>query len=288
MMKRMKLNNVLVVLVAAGMMALLSSGSCGGDDSPVTPSGAGGDGTGGGGGHVDPVVNPDADDPSARALTVSIDESGLTYEDLTIHLSTTDYHFTKVPFGTVKVSIEDLPVSLAELKKLKLPAGMTDIHQSPYLQPILLVAAINQMDNNKTMARAMLDYVAKGCQSENRDAKLVHFPSTTPVTEYYKSDWNQLNQYISWKKVRSYLEGALYGNNFTPVEKPYVMTMTLTDYSYTADPDYVQLWVKSPQKSSPNEIGVWKYDSNSDGEFDYFFCTTYLGLIHSLGEYKTE
>lgn len=224
---------------------------------------------------------------TARALEVSIDESGLTYEDLTIHLSNgTDYIYKDAPFGTVKVSIEDLPASVAELQNLRLPGGMTDIHQSPYLQPLLLVAALNQLNYDKQTAKDMLDYVGRVTKSENRDAQMVHFPAPSePFTDYYKSDWSQANQYKKFDKVRSWLEGAKYANNYTPAEKPYVMTMEITNYSYTTDKDYVQLWINSTQLSSKREIGVWKYDSDGDDKFDTFWCSTYLGLLHSLGEY---
>ena len=63
------------------------------------------------------------------------------------------------------------------------------------------------------------------------------------------------------------------------------MTMEITNYSYTTDKDYVQLWINSTQLSSKREIGVWKYDSDGDDKFDTFWCSTYLGLLHSLGEY---
>ncbi|MDO4994475.1 MAG: hypothetical protein Q4E32_05670 [Bacteroidales bacterium] len=237
----------------------------------------------------DQAAEPDSpmQSPSARSLQVNIDESGLTYEDLTIRLSNgTNYVYKDAPFGVVKVSIEDLPASVEELKNLNLPNGMTDIHQSPYLQPILLVAALNQMNYDKETAKAMLDYVGRVTKSENRDAQMVHFPdASAQMTDYYKSDWSQANQYKKFDKVRSWLEGAKYANNYTPAEKPYVMTMEMTNYSYTSDKDYVQLWIQSSQLSSKREIGVWKYDSDGDGDFDTFWCSTYLGMLHSLGEY---
>ena len=233
------------------------------------------------------VTDETEDTPSARALEVTIDESGLTYEDLTIHLSNgTDYIYKNAPFGTVKVSIEDLPTNVAELKNLLLPGGMTDIHQSSYLQPILLVAALNQLNYDKDEAKAMLNYVGRVTKFENRDAQMVHFPDESEnMTDYYKNDWNQANQYKKFDKVRSWLEGAKYANNYTPDQKPYVMAMEITNYSYTTDKDYVQLWITSTQLSSKREIGVWKYDSDGDGEFDTFWCSTYLGMLHSLGEY---
>ena len=231
--------------------------------------------------------NDDEDDSvtekNARTLSVTIDESGLTYDDLTIHVNDIDIVHNNVPFGKVKVTIDDLPVSVAEIKKLKLPSGMTSFRQSPYLQPMLIVAALNQMNYNKDNARKMLDYVVKSAKSENRDGKMVHFPGDD-VTTAYPSNWSQINQYKSYDKVRSYLDGANYANNYTP-EKPYTMTMTLTNYSYTADPDYVQLWLTSIQLNTPRELGIWKYDSDNDGEYDTYWSSTFMHLLHSIAEY---
>ena len=231
--------------------------------------------------------NDDEDDSvtekNARTLSVTIDESGLTYDDLTIHVNDIDIVHNNVPFGKVKVTIDDLPVSVAEIKKLKLPSGMTSFRQSPYLQPMLIVAALNQMNYNKDNARKMLDYVVKSAKSENRDGKMVHFPGDD-VTTAYPSNWSQINQYKSYDKVRSYLDGANYANNYTP-EKPYTMTITLTDNSYTADPDYVQLWLTSIQLNTPRELGIWKYDSDNDGEYDTYWSSTFMHLLHSIAEY---
>ena len=237
--------------------------------------------------EADNTAMDDAEEStSARALQVTIDESGLTYEDLTIHLSTgTDYIYKDAPFGTVKVSLEDLPTNVAELKNLQLPNGMKDIHDSPYLQPVLLVAALNQLNYDKETAKDMLNYIGKVTKSENRDAQMVHFPDESALmTDYYKSDWSQANQYKKFDKVRSWFEGAKYANNYTPTQ-PCTMTLEITNYSYTTDKDYVQLWITSSQLSSKREIGVWKYDSDGDDQFDTFWCSTYLGLLHSLGEY---
>ena len=174
-------------------------------------------------------------DRTARALEVSIDESGLTYDDLTIHLTNgTDYVYKQVPFGTVAVSIDDLPVSVAELERLKLPAGMTGIHQSPYLQPMLIVAALNVLNTDKEEAKRMVDYIVREAKSENRDGVMVHFPGQGAATAY-ATEWSQANQYKSFEKVRSYLEGAKYANNYTPETKPYVMKMEINNNSYTAD-----------------------------------------------------
>ena len=186
------------------------------------------------------------------------------------------------PFGTVKVSIDDLPASVDELQNLKLPKGMTTIHQSPYLQPLLIMAALNQLNEDKDEAKRMLDFIVKGVKSENRDGSLVHFPGDDATTAY-PSNWSQINQYKSFDKVRSYLDGAKYANNYTP-EKPYTMTMTLTNYSYTADPDYVQLWLTSTQLNNPRELGIWKYDSDNDGEYDTYWSSTFMHLLHSIAE----
>lgn len=222
---------------------------------------------------------------TARTLKVSIDESGLTYDDLTIHLTNgTDYVYKQVPFGTVTVSIDDLPASVAELKRLSLPQGMTGIHQSPYLQPMLIVAALNVLNTDKEEAKQMLDYIVREAKSENRDGALVHFPGQGAATAY-ATDWSQTNQYKNFEKVRSYLEGAKYANNYTPETKPYVMKMEINDNSYTADKDCFLLWLTSTQASSKRQIGIWEYDADGDGQYDTFWSSTYLALLHGLAEY---
>lgn len=260
----------LFAMLFAGLAMPFAFTSCGDDDDD------GGDNGGNNGGN----------DKTARALTVSIDESGLTYEDLTIHLSNnTDYVYENAPFGTVKVTLEDLPTSVAELKKLKLPNGMKDIHETPYLTPALMVAAINQLTKDRDEARNMLDYIAKGVQSENRDGKMVHYPGKG-ATQVYVSDWNQLKQWTNFDKVRSWFDGALFKNNYTT--SPWTMTITLNDYSYTANYDYVQLWLRSESVNNLREYGIWKYDSDGDDEFDYFFGTTLLQLCSGLATYSTD
>lgn len=225
------------------------------------------------------------DKREARTLKVTIDESALTYENLTIHLTTgADYEYHQVPFGTVKVSIDDLPTSVEELKKLQLPKGMTSIQQSPYLQPILIVAALNELNEDKSEARKMLDYIVKDVKSENRDGVKVHYPGSG-VTSVIATDWSQVNQYKKYDKVRSYLEGATFANNYTPEKKPYVMTMSITNNSYTADKDCFLLWLTSTQTSSKRQIAIWEYDSNNDGTFDTFWSNMYLPLLHGLAEY---
>lgn len=221
----------------------------------------------------------------ARALKVTIDESALTYEDLTIHLGNgADYVYQHVPFGTVKVTIDDLPNSVDELKKLKLPAGMTSIHQSPYLQPMLIVAALNELNEDKAEAKKMIDYIVKDTKSENRDGMLVHFPGDG-VTSLYPAEWSQVDQYKKFDKVRSYLEGAVYDNNYTPETKPYTMTISITNNSYTADKDCFLLWLTSTQASSKRQLAIWEYDSDNDGKFDTFWSSTYRALLHGLAEY---
>lgn len=269
-----RLNTKLLAMLFACTLLPFALSSCGDDDDSNSSKQQQGENTSGGGSSS-----------NARALSVSIDESGLTYEDLTIHLSNgTDYVYKNAPFGTVSVSIDDLPTSVAELQNLKLPNGMTSIQQSPYLQPILLVAALNQLNYNKDEAKRMVDYIAKSVNTETRDAQLVHFPGEGAAT-YYATDWSQAMQYKKYDKVRSYLEGAKYANNYTPEQKPYVMKMNITNYSYTADKDYVQLWLTSTQLSSQKPIGIWKYDSNGDGTFDTFWASSFISLLHSIAEY---
>jgi hypothetical protein len=141
------------------------------------------------------------------------------------------------------------------------------------------------MNTDKAEAKAMINYVAKGCESEARDKKNYHFPSEQGAADYYASDWSQLNQYKKFDKVRSFLDGATFSNNFWPASKPYTMTMELTDYSYTADWDYVQIWCTSTQKSSPVEVGIWKVDNDMDGRFESYFASSFMQFAHGLASY---
>ena len=63
------------------------------------------------------------------------------------------------------------------------------------------------------------------------------------------------------------------------------MTMELTDYSYTADWDYVQIWCTSTQKSSPVEVGIWKVDNDMDGRFESYFASSFMQFAHGLASY---
>lgn len=274
-----------LVLFFAALALPMTFAACGGDDDEDGDDKDKTEQGGGNGGNTDT-------DKNARALAVTIDESGLTYEDYTIEQSgEVLIEFKNVPFGKVKVTLEDLPTSVAELKKLKLPNGMKDIHETPYLTPALMVAAINQLTKNRDEAKNMIDYISKEVKSENRDGKMVHYPGKG-ATQIYVSDWNQLKQWVNFDKVRSFFEDTSYYNGYT--KKPWVMTMELTNYSYTADPDYVQLWLTSTSlkdskgNPTPREYGIWKYDSNGDGEYDYFFGSTMLQLCSGLATYSTD
>lgn len=254
--------------LASVALAAIALTSCG-DDEP-SPKGGGGDN----------------DKPAAaRSLTVTVDESQLTYENLEIVLSNgATFKYENVPFGTVAVTIEDFPRSVEELERLKLPNGMTDIHQNLYLQPLLMVCALNELNYDRDVARAMIDYVGKGVKSQSRDGELIHYPGEG-VSTADPTEWSQAKQYSRFDKVRSYFEGATSGNNYTPATKPYVMKLELNNYSYTADKDCVQIWLTSTQLASKKPLQVWKYDSDGDGSYDYFWTSTFRSLLHSLAEY---
>ena len=291
----MSLRFFMLTAVGLATMMTLSSGSCGSDDKETTPINNGGR-TDNNEGRTDNSENGSSsedetpfDDGSAtaRTLTVTIDEVDLVYPDGE-NYPIEDVRCTSStgPTGDVIVSIDDLPVSLGELKKLDLPRSINDIHQSPYLQPILLVAAINQLNNDKRMAQAMLDYILYGTKSENRDAKLYHFPNYDETfTETYKSEWSQAKQYKKVDKIRGLLDGASYANNYTPDQKPYTMTITIKRDSYALEWDHIRLQVKNSQKSSPEYIGIWKYDSDNDGRFDIFWASSFINMLHGIGEY---
>lgn len=279
-MKRLKFSGRFLMLCALGLATTisLSSDSCGSDDSPSSSSSSGGDNAGGNnnGGN-----NPSA---TARSLSVSYYDNGLTYTDLITQGEVE--HLKQVPIGVVTVTIEDLPTSVEELQKLKLPRGINSISDVPYFYPILLVAAINKMATDKQEAKAMVNFVSKGFSQETIMAKNYHFPSGG-AADTYATDWSQLStQYASYAEIRSYLDGATKSNSYSP-RAPYTMTMELKTSSYSAsDWDWFKFYIKSSLKSSQTEFTIWRYDSDKDGRLDSYFTTELLKLAHSVLPYK--
>ena len=269
-----------LMLCALGLATTisLSSGSCGSDDSPSSSSSSGGDNAGGNnnGGN-----NPSA---QARSLSISFNDSRLTNTNLITQGEVE--HLTQVPIGVVTVTIEDLPTSVEELQKLKLPRGINSISDVPYFYPILLVAAINKMATDKQEAKAMVNFVSKGFSQETIMAKNYHFPSGG-AADTYATDWSQLStQYASYAEIRSYLDGATKSNSYSP-RAPYTMTMELNTSSYSAsDWDWFKFYIKSPLKSSQTEFTIWRYDSDKDGRLDSYFTTELMKLAHSVLPYK--
>ena len=269
-----------LMLCALGLATTisLSSGSCGSDDSPSSSSSSGGDNAGGNnnGGN-----NPSA---QARSLSISFNDSRLTNTNLITQGEVE--HLTQVPIGVVTVTIEDLPTSVEELQKLKLPRGINSISDVPYFYPILLVAAINKMATDKQEAKAMVNFVSKGFSQETIMAKNYHFPSGG-AADTYATDWSQLcTQYASYAEIRSYLDGATKSNSYSP-RAPYTMTMELNTSSYSAsDWDWFKFYIKSSLKSSQTEFTIWRYDSDKDGRLDSYFTTELMKLAHSVLPYK--
>ena len=279
-MKVFKFSGRFLMLIALGLATTisLSSDSCGSDDSPSSSSSSGGDNAGGNnnGGN-----NPSA---QARSLSISYNDNGLTNTDLITQGEVE--HLKQVPIGVVTVTIEDLPTSVEELQKLKLPRGINSISDVPYFYPILLVAAINKMATDKQEAKAMVNFVSKGFSQETIMAKNYHFPSGG-AADTYATDWSQLStQYASYAEIRSYLDGATKSNSYSP-RAPYTMTMELKTSSYSAsDWDWFKFYIKSSLKSSQTEFTIWRYDSDKDGRLDSYFTTELLKLAHSVLPYK--
>ena len=279
-MKVFKFSGRFLMLIALGLATTisLSSGSCGSDDSPSSSSSSGGDNAGGNnnGGN-----NPSA---QARSLSISFNDSRLTNTNLITQGEVE--HLTQVPIGVVTVTIEDLPTSVEELQKLKLPRGINSISDVPYFYPILLVAAINKMATDKQEAKAMVNFVSKGFSQETIMAKNYHFPSGG-AADTYATDWSQLStQYASYAEIRSYLDGATKSNSYSP-RAPYTMTMELNTSSYSAsDWDWFKFYIKSSLKSSQTEFTIWRYDSDKDGRLDSYFTTELMKLAHSVLPYK--
>ena len=279
-MKVFKFSGRFLMFIALGLATTisLSSDSCGSDDSPSSSSSSGGDNAGGNnnGGN-----NPSA---QARSLSISFNGSRLTNTDLITQGEVE--HLKQVPIGVVTVTIEDLPTSVEELQKLKLPRGINSISDVPYFYPILLVAAINKMATDKQEAKAMVNFVSKGFSQETIMAKNYHFPSGG-AADTYATDWSQLStQYASYAEIRSYLDGATKSNSYSP-RAPYTMTMELKTSSYSAsDWDWFKFYIKSSLKSSQTEFTIWRYDSDKDGRLDSYFTTELLKLAHSVLPYK--
>lgn len=279
-MKVFKFSGRFLMLIALGLATTisLSSDSCGSDDSPSSSSSSGGDNAGG---NNNGGKNPSA---TARSLSISYNVNGLTNTDLITQGEVE--HLKQVPIGVVTVTIEDLPTSVEELQKLKLPRGINSISDVPYFYPILLVAAINKMATDKEEAKAMVNFVSKGFSQETIMAKNYHFPSGG-AADTYATDWSQLStQYASYAEIRSYLDGATKSNSYSP-RAPYTMTMELNTSSYSAsDWDWFKFYIKSSLKSSQTEFTIWRYDSDKDGRLDSYFTTELLKLAHSVLPYK--
>ncbi len=279
-MKVFKFSGRFLMLCALGLATTisLSSDSCGSDDSPSSSSSSGGDNAGG---NNNGGKNPSA---TARSLSISFNDNGLTNTDLITQGEVE--HLKQVPIGVVTVTIEDLPTSVEELQKLKLPSDINSISDVPYFYPILLVAAINKMATDKQEAKAMVNFVSKGFSQETIMAKNYHFPSGG-AADTYATDWSQLStQYASYAEIRSYLDGATKSNSYSP-RAPYTMTMELKTSSYSAsDWDWFKFYIKSSQKSSQTEFTIWRYDSDKDGRLDSYFTTELLKLAHSVLPYK--
>ena len=279
-MKVFKFSGRFLMLIALGLATTisLSSDSCGSDDSPSSSSSSGGDNAGG---NNNGGKNPSA---TARSLSISFNGSRLTNTDLITQGEVE--HLKQVPIGEVTVTIEDLPTSVEELQKLKLPSDINSISDVPYFYPILLVAAINKMATDKQEAKAMVNFVSKGFSQETIMAKNYHFPSGG-AADTYATDWSQLStQYASYAEIRSYLDGATKSNSYSP-RAPYTMTMELKTSSYSAsDWDWFKFYIKSSQKSSQTEFTIWRYDSDKDGRLDSYFTTELLKLAHSVLPYK--
>ena len=279
-MKVFKFSGRFLMFIALGLATTisLSSDSCGSDDSPSSSSSSGGDNAGG---NNNGGKNPSA---TARSLSISYNVNGLTNTDLITQGEVE--HLKQVPVGVVTVTIEDLPTSVEELQKLKLPRGINSISDVPYFYPILLVAAINKMATDKEEAKAMVNFVSKGFSQETIMAKNYHFPSGG-AADTYATDWSQLStQYASYAEIRSYLDGATKSNSYSP-RAPYTMTMELKTSSYSAsDWDWFKFYIKSSLKSSQTEFTIWRYDSDKDGRLDSYFTTELLKLAHSVLPYK--
>ena len=210
------------------------------------------------------------------AISINFDDSGLSNDNV-VYVGDGEfdyYKYDKAALGNISVTLSDLPKSVKDLQTMKLPKGMTDIHDIPYFGPALMVAALLERDNDKEEAKRMLNYIARSA-----------FDSSQGAADAYASDWSQINQYSDLSAVATYFEGATKANDYTP-SSPITMKIDLTNYSYTADKDYIRLQIKSSQKSSPQFVTIKMEDKDGDGNYDFFYPTEFMSLAHSLGVYK--
>lgn len=214
----------------------------------------------------------------SRQITMSIDESGLTHESAEYFDSSGwSITFDDAPVGTVKVTMSSLPKSLADLKNLRLPEGMDNIHANPFLAMPLIVASLNVYATDRDEAKQMLDFAARK-----------YGDYSIGVTAAYPSNWSQLAQYKqqSFHKMLTYFDNAEKGGDGTyTVSEPVTMTLKLTNWSYTAQKNYIQIWVKSSLQSSEKEVGVFNEDTDSDGKFDRCYPVAFMQFAHGLAEY---
>lgn len=210
-----------------------------------------------------------------KQITVTIDESGLSKKTISAQDGSYSYTYNNAAVGVVKVTLSDIPTTLADLQNLVLPRGMKDIHDTPYLAPALMICAVSQRFVNEQECKAMINYIAKAYND-----------TTVGAADFYKSDWMQIGQYNAkyMEAMRSYFNGATKRNSYTP-SQPVTLEMELTKWSYTANNNHIKLWIKSSVKSSKQEYGIWMEDSDGDGRYDYFYPTTFMTLSHGLGAY---
>jgi len=253
-------------LLALCMLVAVGCNNSG--NNPTTFSGVGD--------NTENSENLTSDAASANAIAIDFDDSGLS-KDNVVYVGDGEfdyYKYDKAALGTVTVTLSAMPKSLADIKNMKMPKGVTDIHDIPYFAPALLVAALIERDADKEEAKNMINFVARNA-----------FDSSQGAADAYASDWNQINQYTDLSAVASYFEGATKENNYTP-STPITLKMQITDYSYTADKDYIRLQIKSSAKSSPQFVSIKMEDKDGDGNYDFFYPTEFMTLAHSLGVYK--
>lgn len=208
------------------------------------------------------------------SVTVSMNTRGLSKTSVSVGDGSFDYYsYPNAYVGNVIVTLSKLPTSVEELRTINLPKGMTDIHQSPYVVLPLYVAALYQYSKDKTVGKAMIEYI--GRQKNLGTGK----PDKLAIASQY----SQIDQYCNSRVNPDYMESLL--TYFDKTTAPYTMTIELTNNSYTASKDVLVLRIKSTKQSSAKENNIWCYDSNGDGKFDYFYPTNIQQLAHGFGAY---
>ncbi len=140
------------------------------------------------------------------------------------------------------VTFEKLPTSVEELASM--PGGD---HKDPFEVAALVVAVMNNYENDKEITYKMLEYIRGAHQDKlpERDKQFMR-------------DQLSGKMYV----MRSYFDGTSPENNYK-IESPYSITINDNPYSYD-NAGYIKLWLTSSGADSQREISLRKKESTGE------------------------